>query len=91
MSEEPVVLSAEQLWAVSNEEYEQFRGEPVEVTDFEHKIAKDLKEFSKNIDEDKIDNVTFIRDGTSKDEYSDDENDFFDRVEVTPIKQVLDE
>lgn len=84
--EEPIVMSPEQLWAPYDEEIEKFRGEPVEITDFDHKIARDMRDFAKQVDGMKIDNE--VRVYTSAHEQYNDDDDFYDHVRVTyPTQQ----
>lgn len=79
--EEPIVMSPEQLWAPYDEENEKYRGEPVEITDFEHKMAKDMRDLAKNFNNIKNDNE--VRVYSNKNEQYDNEDEFFDYVRVT--------
>ncbi|OHT01823.1 hypothetical protein TRFO_07387 [Tritrichomonas foetus] len=91
MAEEPIVMSAEQLWGAADEEIEKYRGEDHEITDFDHKVAKDMRDFANSLNKNprKFDNIVHIygngrREGDS-DEY--DEDNFFDNVPVTYINK----
>lgn len=79
--EEPIVMSPEQLWAPYDEEIEKYRGDPVEITDFDHKIAKDMRDFAKNFDSLKVDNE--VRVYTSAHEHYDEEEEFYDKIRIT--------
>ena len=80
----PEIMSPEQLWALAgDEEIEQYRGETVELTPFDHKLAKDFEIFSKVIGKDRdIDNHVVVHDGTHTEE-DDDDAEFFDIVQIT--------
>ena len=81
-NEEPIQMTAEQLWGLSNdEEIEKYRGEDVEITPYDHKLARDFKEFSKM--ELQTDNEIRIYDGKSRHDDDDDDDEFFDHVTIT--------
>ncbi|KAH0789985.1 hypothetical protein GPJ56_006112 [Histomonas meleagridis] len=86
-SEEVVQMSAEQLWGLSNnEDIEQYRGEDVEITEHDHKIARDFAEFAKMEIHPSRENEVRIYDGTSaKDDDDDEDEEFFDHVTITRI------
>ncbi|KAK8889005.1 hypothetical protein M9Y10_033747 [Tritrichomonas musculus] len=80
--EQPIVMTAEQLWALNNEEeIEKFRGEPTEITEFDHKIARDMRDFAKNFNTTRADNE--VRVHSNANEQYDDEENFFDYVSVS--------
>lgn len=76
---EAEVMSPEQIWAlVGDEDVEQYRGEPVEITAFDHKRARDFAIFASAVGKDReIDNVVVVHDGTTEDH---DDEEFFDIV-----------
>ena len=83
MAEEPVVLSPEQLWALNDEEaIEQYRGPDVEITDFEHKIANDMKSFAREVSIQRDDNEVRYYAANQPGQLQNEDMDF-DHVEVT--------
>ena len=84
-TEEVVQMSAEQLWGLSNnDDIEQYRGEDVELTEYDHKRARDMVDFAKMEIHPSFDNEVRIYDGSTRNDDSDDE-DFFDHVEITRV------
>ena len=87
--EEPIVMSPEQLWAVNDEEIEQFRGEDHEITEFDHKISRDMREFANYVKKNNVefDNVVRIHGrGEAEDDEEEEENErFYDYVPITRI------
>lgn len=68
--EEPIVMSAEELWGC-NEEIQRNSEEPFyEITDFDHKVARDMKQFSEyfNKNPNILDNHVIIHNGSSSEE-----------------------
>lgn len=83
MAEEAVVLSPEQLWALNDEEaIEQYRGPDVEITDFEHKIANDMKSFAREVNIQRDDNEVRYY-ATNQPGQLQNEDMEFDHVKVT--------
>ena len=76
---EAEVMSPEQIWAlVGDEDVEKYRGDPVEITAFDHKRARDFAIFAKTVgSEREIDNVVVVHDGTAEDQ---EDEEFFDIV-----------
>lgn len=73
-------MTPEQLWGLAaDEEIEKYRGEDVERTPYDFKLARDFKEFSQM--DLKSDNEVRVYDGNTK--YDDDNDDFFDEVRIT--------
>lgn len=85
MSEEKVVMSAEELWALSEGQYDKYRGPDVERTEFDHKAARDFADFAKALSGSNIlDNNVVHRYGNGeKDSDQDDDPNFFDVVKPT--------
>jgi hypothetical protein len=79
---EPEIISPEQLWAlVGDEDVAEFRGPDHEITDFDHKQARDMAEFAAALDGHHFDNVVVCHSGDTSADLDDD--DFFDRVAIT--------
>ena len=54
MTQEPIVMTPEQLWALNDDSIEQFRGLDVEIEDYHRKLAADSAIFAKSIPQSKL-------------------------------------
>jgi hypothetical protein len=81
---EEEMLSPEQLWAiVGDEDVAKFRGPDREITDFDHKQARDMADFAAALGGHHFDNVVVCHSGDAGATPDDDDHDFFDKIAVT--------
>lgn len=86
MSQEPIVMTPEQLWALNDDSIEQYRGKDVEIEAIHHKLAKDSEIFAQNLPQEKLqgpDELHIIGPGSSPET----RDDFFDYVAPTIDQQ----
>ncbi|EAY00871.1 hypothetical protein TVAG_265740 [Trichomonas vaginalis G3] len=83
--EKKVVMSAEELWAYNDaNEFDKFRGQDVERTEFDHKAANDFKFFAEALSNSKTLDGNVVHHYNGDKEYSDDDDpQFFDIVQKT--------